>query len=173
MPVEDVLRFEHELIDYLRRSHDGILAAIRDAGGTLTYVIHTGAGVKPRVALLGGQPRRPPRGAGRRGVVRLGAGRQRLAALPAEFGLHGFARLTPHAGTVLCARNARRAIPRSSERKSRSHWVFIFRRTMPGAPADLSDRPRELAEAARVNGVWVIGGTLPLRTDGLATGAPT
>jgi nanoRNase/pAp phosphatase (c-di-AMP/oligoRNAs hydrolase) len=31
-----------------RRSPKKILSAIRDAGGTLTYVIHTGAGVKPR-----------------------------------------------------------------------------------------------------------------------------
>jgi nanoRNase/pAp phosphatase (c-di-AMP/oligoRNAs hydrolase) len=31
-----------------RRSPRKILSAIRDAGGTLTYVIHTGAGVKPR-----------------------------------------------------------------------------------------------------------------------------
>ena len=30
---------------------------------------------------------------------------------------------------------------------------------------------RMLAEAARVNSVWVIGGTLPLRADGLDTGA--
>src|SRR3954451_12495255 len=30
VPVEDVLRFERELLDYLRRSHDGILAAIRE-----------------------------------------------------------------------------------------------------------------------------------------------
>lgn len=31
-----------------RRSPKKILSAIRDAGGTLTYVVHTGAGVKPR-----------------------------------------------------------------------------------------------------------------------------
>ena len=31
-----------------KRSPKKILSAIRDAGGTLTYVIHTGAGVKPR-----------------------------------------------------------------------------------------------------------------------------
>jgi hypothetical protein len=31
-----------------RRSPKKTLSAIRDAGGTLTYVIHTGAGVKPR-----------------------------------------------------------------------------------------------------------------------------
>jgi len=30
---------------------------------------------------------------------------------------------------------------------------------------------RMLAEAARAHGVWLIGGTLPLRADGLATGA--
>jgi len=30
---------------------------------------------------------------------------------------------------------------------------------------------RMLAEAARTHGVWLIGGTLPLRADGLATGA--
>ncbi|GEP37915.1 ATP synthase subunit alpha [Nocardioides psychrotolerans] len=31
VPVEDVLRFEREFLDYLRRSHDGILAAIRES----------------------------------------------------------------------------------------------------------------------------------------------
>ena len=31
-----------------KRSPKKILSAIRDAGGTLTYVVHTGAGVKPR-----------------------------------------------------------------------------------------------------------------------------
>jgi F-type H+/Na+-transporting ATPase subunit alpha len=30
VPVDDVLRFEHEFIDYLRRSHEGILAGIRE-----------------------------------------------------------------------------------------------------------------------------------------------
>jgi F-type H+-transporting ATPase subunit alpha len=30
IPTEDVLRFEREFIDYLKRSHDGILASIRD-----------------------------------------------------------------------------------------------------------------------------------------------
>jgi F-type H+-transporting ATPase subunit alpha len=30
VPVEDVARFEQEFIDYLRRSHEGVLAAIRD-----------------------------------------------------------------------------------------------------------------------------------------------
>ena len=30
VPVEDVLRFERELLDYLRRTHDGILAGIRE-----------------------------------------------------------------------------------------------------------------------------------------------
>jgi F-type H+/Na+-transporting ATPase subunit alpha len=30
VPVEDVLRFEHEFLDYLRRSHDGILSTIRE-----------------------------------------------------------------------------------------------------------------------------------------------
>src|SRR6478752_4141905 len=30
VPAEDVLRFEREFIDYLRRSHDGILSAIRE-----------------------------------------------------------------------------------------------------------------------------------------------
>ena len=30
VPVEDVLRFEQEFIDYLQRSHDGILAGIRE-----------------------------------------------------------------------------------------------------------------------------------------------
>lgn len=30
VPTDDVLRFEHEFIDYLRRSHDGILAGIRE-----------------------------------------------------------------------------------------------------------------------------------------------
>ena len=31
VPTEDVLRFEHEFLDYLRRSHDGILAGIRES----------------------------------------------------------------------------------------------------------------------------------------------
>ncbi|CAB4710221.1 MAG: F0F1 ATP synthase subunit alpha [Actinobacteria bacterium] len=31
VPVEDVLRFENELLDYLRRSHEGILAGIRES----------------------------------------------------------------------------------------------------------------------------------------------
>jgi F-type H+-transporting ATPase subunit alpha len=31
VPVEDVLRFEHEFLDYLRRAHDGILSTIREA----------------------------------------------------------------------------------------------------------------------------------------------
>ncbi|MFA6577066.1 MAG: F0F1 ATP synthase subunit alpha, partial [Nocardioides sp.] len=31
VPVEDVLRFEREFLDYLRRSHEGILAAIRES----------------------------------------------------------------------------------------------------------------------------------------------
>ncbi|WP_248581012.1 F0F1 ATP synthase subunit alpha [Nocardioides sp. InS609-2] len=31
VPTEDVNRFEHEFIDYLRRSHDGILAGIRES----------------------------------------------------------------------------------------------------------------------------------------------
>ncbi|WP_122818184.1 F0F1 ATP synthase subunit alpha [Nocardioides pantholopis] len=31
VPVEDVLRFEHEFLDYLRRSHEGILSAIRES----------------------------------------------------------------------------------------------------------------------------------------------
>jgi F-type H+-transporting ATPase subunit alpha len=30
VPTEDVLRFENEFLDYLRRSHDGILATIRE-----------------------------------------------------------------------------------------------------------------------------------------------
>ena len=30
IPTEDVLRFEREFLDYLKRSHDGILASIRD-----------------------------------------------------------------------------------------------------------------------------------------------
>jgi F-type H+-transporting ATPase subunit alpha len=30
VPVEDVLRFEQEFLDYLHRSHDGILAGIRE-----------------------------------------------------------------------------------------------------------------------------------------------
>jgi F-type H+-transporting ATPase subunit alpha len=30
VPTEDVLRFEREFLDYLRRSHDGILSAIRE-----------------------------------------------------------------------------------------------------------------------------------------------
>src|SRR3954468_11539887 len=29
-PVDDVLRFESEFLDYLRRSHDGILSTIRE-----------------------------------------------------------------------------------------------------------------------------------------------
>jgi len=31
VPTGDVLRFEHELLDYLRRSHEGILSAIRES----------------------------------------------------------------------------------------------------------------------------------------------
>ncbi|WP_109507637.1 F0F1 ATP synthase subunit alpha [Nocardioides speluncae] len=31
VPTDDVLRFEHEFIDYLRRSHEGILAGIRES----------------------------------------------------------------------------------------------------------------------------------------------
>ena len=31
MPADDVLRFEREFIDYLRRSHEGILSAIRES----------------------------------------------------------------------------------------------------------------------------------------------
>jgi F-type H+/Na+-transporting ATPase subunit alpha len=31
VPTEDVLRFENEFIDYLRRSHEGILAGIRES----------------------------------------------------------------------------------------------------------------------------------------------
>ncbi len=31
VPTDDVLRFEHELIDYLRREHGGILDAIRES----------------------------------------------------------------------------------------------------------------------------------------------
>jgi F-type H+-transporting ATPase subunit alpha len=32
VPVDDVLRFENEFLDYLRRSHDGILSTIRESG---------------------------------------------------------------------------------------------------------------------------------------------
>ena len=32
VPVEDITRFETEFLDYLKRSHDGILAAIRETG---------------------------------------------------------------------------------------------------------------------------------------------
>ena len=32
VPVEDIGRFETEFLDYLRRSHDGILSAIRESG---------------------------------------------------------------------------------------------------------------------------------------------
>jgi F-type H+-transporting ATPase subunit alpha len=31
VPVDDVLRFENEFLDYLRRSHDGILSTIRES----------------------------------------------------------------------------------------------------------------------------------------------
>ena len=31
VPTEDVARFESEFLDYLRRSHDAILASIRDS----------------------------------------------------------------------------------------------------------------------------------------------
>ena len=31
VPTDDVLRFEHEFLDYLRRSHEGILSAIRES----------------------------------------------------------------------------------------------------------------------------------------------
>jgi F-type H+-transporting ATPase subunit alpha len=30
VPTEDVLRFEREFLDYLKRSHEGILSSIRD-----------------------------------------------------------------------------------------------------------------------------------------------
>ena len=30
VPIEDVLRFEHEFLDFLRRSHEGILQGIRE-----------------------------------------------------------------------------------------------------------------------------------------------
>ena len=30
VPLEDVSRFEHDFLEYLRRSHEGILAAIRE-----------------------------------------------------------------------------------------------------------------------------------------------
>ena len=30
MPLEDVLRFEHEFLDFLRRSHEGVLSTIRE-----------------------------------------------------------------------------------------------------------------------------------------------
>jgi F-type H+-transporting ATPase subunit alpha len=30
VPTDDVLRFENEFLDYLRRSHEGILAGIRE-----------------------------------------------------------------------------------------------------------------------------------------------
>jgi len=32
VPTEDILRFESEFLDYLRRSHDGILSGIRESG---------------------------------------------------------------------------------------------------------------------------------------------
>jgi F-type H+-transporting ATPase subunit alpha len=32
VPVDDVLRFESEFLDYLRRSHDGVLSTIRETG---------------------------------------------------------------------------------------------------------------------------------------------
>ena len=31
VPTDDVLRFENEFLDYLRRSHEGILAGIRES----------------------------------------------------------------------------------------------------------------------------------------------
>ena len=31
VPADDVLRFESEFLDYLRRSHEGILASIRES----------------------------------------------------------------------------------------------------------------------------------------------
>ncbi|MFL6107405.1 MAG: F0F1 ATP synthase subunit alpha, partial [Marmoricola sp.] len=31
VPTDDVLRFEHEFIDYLKRNHDGVLSAIRES----------------------------------------------------------------------------------------------------------------------------------------------
>ncbi len=31
VPTDDVLRFENEFLDYLRRSHEGVLAGIRDS----------------------------------------------------------------------------------------------------------------------------------------------
>jgi F-type H+-transporting ATPase subunit alpha len=31
VPTDDVLRFEREFLDYLRRSHEGILSAIRES----------------------------------------------------------------------------------------------------------------------------------------------
>jgi len=31
VPTDDVLRFENEFLDYLRRSHEGVLAGIRES----------------------------------------------------------------------------------------------------------------------------------------------
>jgi F-type H+-transporting ATPase subunit alpha len=31
VPTDDVLRFENEFLDYLRRSHDGVLSAIKES----------------------------------------------------------------------------------------------------------------------------------------------
>ena len=87
VPAGDVLRFEHEFLDYLRRSHEGILSAIRE---TLKFEDDTAKLARGRLQLLPrpvrdlggwldqGRPRARGRGAGGRGP---GADRQAEAGL--------------------------------------------------------------------------------------------
>ena len=87
VPTEDVLRFENEFLDYLRRSHDGILSTIRE---TLKFEDDTEKLARGRLRLLPrpvrdlggrvdqGRPRARGRGAGGRGP---GADRQAEAGL--------------------------------------------------------------------------------------------
>ena len=91
VPVEDVLRFEHEFLDYLRRSHEGILdgdprvAEVRGrhrdgARGGLRLLPRPVRDLRGRVDQ--GRPRARGRGAGGRGR-RAGADRQAEAGLTA------------------------------------------------------------------------------------------
>ena len=77
VPTEDVLRFEHEFLDYLRRSHDGILVddpRVAEVRGRHRVVARGRLRLLPRPVrdLRGrvdqGRPRARGRGAGGRGV---------------------------------------------------------------------------------------------------------
>jgi F-type H+-transporting ATPase subunit alpha len=46
VPVEDVGRFEHDFLDFLKRSHDGILQTIRE---TLDLTEDTATGLKDAI----------------------------------------------------------------------------------------------------------------------------